>query len=43
MGRGDVREDGGGAPPSPDAQASLDQVLRNAAEARDKGGEQGHP
>jgi hypothetical protein len=37
-GHGDVRDGGGGgAPAGPDTQASLDQVLRSAAEARDKG------
>ncbi len=34
-GHGDVRD--GGAAAGPDTQASLDQVLRSAAEARDKG------
>jgi hypothetical protein len=39
-GAGDDQDGGGGgAPAGPDTQASLDQVLRSAAEARDKGGD----
>lgn len=38
-GHGDVRDSGGGgAAAGPDTQASLDQVLRTAAEARDRKG-----
>jgi hypothetical protein len=38
-GHGDVRDSGGGGSATgPDTQASLDQVLRTAAEARDKEG-----
>lgn len=39
-GHRDVQDAGGdGTPPGPDSQASLDQVLRSAAKARDKGGD----
>ena len=38
-GQDDVRDGGGGTPARPDTQASLDQVLRSAAEARDRGGD----